>query len=224
MASVVLGLLPLVACGSGTETGNPDDTLRLGIGALPGRMPRDLMLDEAVVSIPSAFFMACPGSPAPSWAGPAVLDLLAPGPLAIDLPSSGDTACGTTVQLGPSQLQAPAALSGLSFRFSGVRGDGVPFEIRSAFDRHYPLVPSPSDTPLDARHLFVGFDLSSWLDAAAVPALPVDDGFVVLDPTRNVVALTALESAGVDAIALYLDSDGNGVLDASERTPVGTAP
>jgi len=221
--ALLFGVLQLLGCGSGTETGNPTDTVRLGIGALPGKAPRDLTLEEARVSVPSLFFTACPGAEAPDAADPAALDLLDPSPSAIQVPRSGDTACGATIELGPSLHAEPAALAGLSFRFSGVRADGVPFEITSTFSRHYPLVTNPPDTPLDAASLFIAFDLAVWLDAAAVPTLPVDGGAIVVDSDHNADALTALESAGVHAIALYLDADRDGVLDSNELTPVGTA-
>jgi len=221
--ALLFGLLQLVACGSGTETGNPSDTLRLGVGALPGKAPEELMLEEARVSVPSLFFTACPGDDAAPPAAPAALDLMAPSPLALSVPWSSDLACGATIELGPSPLAEPVPLAGLGFRFSGVRTDGVPFEITSTFSRHYPLVTNPPDTPLDAASLFIAFDLAVWLDAAAVPTLPNDSGSIVIDSAHNVDALTALEAAGVHAIALYLDADRDGVLDSSELTPVGTA-
>jgi len=220
---LLLGTLQLVACSSGTETGNPSDTLRLGVGAFPGKAPQDLTLEEARVSVPSLWFTACPGADAADPADPAALDLLAPSPRALPVPSSSDTVCGATIELGPSSLAEPVALAGLGFRFSGVRADGVPFEITSTFSRHYPLVTNPPDTPLDAASLFIAFDLAVWLDAAAVPTLPIDGGLVVVDAAHNVDALTALEAAGVHAIALYLDADRDGVLDPGEQAPVGTA-
>jgi len=218
-----LGALLLVACGSGTETGNPSDTLRLGVGALPGRAPEGLSVEQASVSLPSLFVTACPGDAPAGSAGPAAVDLLAPGPHRLEVPGSGDVLCGMTLELAPSHLAAPAELAGLSVLFMGMRADGVPFELRSTISRHYPLVTNPPDSPLDARSLFVGFDLAVWLDAAGVPSLPSDAGAVVVDATHNVTALDSFDAAAVHAIALYLDVDRDGELDPGEDTPVALA-
>jgi hypothetical protein len=215
--------LLLASCASGTETGNPDDTLRIGIGALPDARPTDLSLETAEISIRSVTLSPCTGDEGHP-AGAVAVDLLAGRGADLDVVHDAPDACGATVELGPYEGSTPAELVGLTLRFSGTRGDGVPFQVSSVLAHHVTLVPATPDMPLDVARLVVAFDLGVWLDAASIPSLSPVDGAVLVDEGHNPDAHAAFDAAIVHALALYLDANGNGVLDPGERTPVAVVP
>jgi hypothetical protein len=212
--------LAVAGCSSGTETGNPDDVVRLGIGALPDRPPLALDLDEARVSVRSLSLSDCEGVLGEeAVAGP--LDLLAADGATLRAIRPERDTCGVILELAPLEASEPSELAGLTLRFSGARADGARFTVSSTLSRHIPLI-SRAGASLDTRRLFAAFDLALWLDAADVGSLPLVDGVVVIDASQNPDALAALDAATVRALAVYLDANQNGTLEVDERTPIAT--
>jgi hypothetical protein len=216
LAALALGV---VGCASGTETGNPDDTTRLTLGARPGSAPMGLTLSEAHLSLPSVFLAPC-GSEATPVLPPEAVDLVAPGPEEPRFDRPLADACGATVELGPSTLAEPLELHGFTALFRGTREDGVEFEIRSTYAQHFVLVTTPPATPFAADRLVLAFDLGVWLDAAAVPTLAPVNGAIAIDATHETATLAAFDNASRHAMALYFDQDDNGELEGAELTPV----
>lgn len=228
LAALVLSGL---ACEGGTEVGNPIVSIGFsayhqpsGVGAraaAAGRVEvtaawiafRELKLRPAA---------ACESSAEIEIAGPIAVDLFGaiPPPLR-DLETAATGYCRLEIKWhkAESLVGAPPELAGVAVYVAGTRADGKRFVIRSERNDALELRARGGSfqiTPTLAG-LFVGFDLSVWLagvDLAA--ATPGSDEVVHVEKGQNDAQLAAFEANVAAASKLFIDSDGNRALDASE--------
>jgi hypothetical protein len=238
MKSIPLAVLGLAACDGGTDVGNPVDVgfeahdLDDGTGAREASAANGRVeVDELWIKVRELRIR-----PANRCEDPTVESRL-PAPIAIDLipgmvPADLDD---LAVEAGPycrldfgwhyedGPAGGPPELDRHSIVVFGSRADGTPFVIRS--DRGDSL-------SLDARGgafgiddatigLWIGVDANAWLagmdfDTAVVGG----DGVIRIDDDTNRDLIDLFEDNVAPAIRLYVDRDGDGVLDPEERGDV----
>ena len=126
--------------------------------------------------------------------------------------------CKLGVFIEPSPADGPPKLEGLTVLVRGTRSDDVAFEVRSTLPQ---IVKIHAVEPLGA-YLALGFDLATWFDGVDVDGASVTDGVALIDDETNPSALAAFDANTPSAVALYVDADRDGVLDADELEPVAT--
>jgi hypothetical protein len=115
-----------------------------------------------------------------------------------------------------SPAAAPAALAGLSMLVTGTRSDGVPFTIRSDRTEQVELGAQNAFSLGEGENdLFLGYEVSSWIDAAALDEL--DGNPIVVDKDNNPDRLEAFEEAVKASSRLFGDGDGDGELGDDEH-------
>ena len=118
--------------------------------------------------------------------------------------------CGLRVDIDPVAASASDDLpKGTTLYVEGQDAAGNDFSISSQSSSSLLFAPE-SGASFGDQPLLLGFDLSLWLAGLPVPDMP-----------RASSAL--LDSQLLEAAALYVDSNGNGALQADEMTPVARA-
>ena len=134
--------------------------------------------------------------------------------------SSVSEYCDMLVEIEESPVDGPQELVGLAVLVRGVRSDDVPFEVRSTLS-HSVALRAPESF---GAYLVLGFDLATWFDGVDVDGASVTDGVALIDDQTNPSALAAFDANTPSAVALYVDADRDGVLDADELEPIATDP
>lgn len=204
----------VLVCGCfGTETGNPLSeevvTTDPNVAALSASDDAPVV-DGVWVSFESIGSLqgaTCDhlGRSVPGDAG----DLLAG--LSLRLPNaSAEPSCGVHLGLAPAPALAgaPASFAGALGLVTGVRADGVRFEVRAAGD-HGTDARSAGAFDLGARHV-LSFDIARALAGVDLSGAPEADGVVR-------VSGPVVDAAFLQSFALFRDLDGDGAIDDEER-------
>ena len=119
--------------------------------------------------------------------------------------------CGLRVDIDPvSESAADGVPEGASLYVEGHDSAGAPFTLSS--ERSVSLLfEAERGSSFGEQPLLLGFDLSVWL-----ARLPLSEDLAD-------AAADGFDSQLVDSAALYVDSNGNHVLDDDEQTPVARA-
>lgn len=226
------------ACGpcSGTDVGNGRTTVELQVegyeavaaGTQAMTLTSGARIDELYLVISKVRLQpgtSCDGEDdtAIDVEGPLVADLVGDrfvdGPVTFDTIASNFCGLRFSFQRLESAPPAgvPAALDGLSMLVTGERSDGVPFTIRSELAEQVELGSQGNPFPLDEGEsiLFLSYELSSWIDAAALDGL--DGNPIVIDKDNNQDRLEAFEEAVKESSQLFEDRDGDGELGEGEH-------
>jgi hypothetical protein len=234
--SILLG-----AC-AGTETGNPSFDGSLGYEAYSSAPrvaaltrsdpePQALRVDHAWLVLGDVELLqgdACGSMPAD---GPRI-----PGLGVGD--HAGGHATATRFELAPGQYcgarlpfslagdrlptQAPDSLHAESIELHGELPDGRAFELRSSLQTSVLLRAHDANFALDGAHagVLIGFDVAKWLGELDWTQASADEqGRVLVSAEKNAELLRAFEQELPRGIALFRDSDGDGMLDA-DHTPI----
>ena len=230
---VAIGYWGLVACTSGTETGNPltaelsvaahsTDPDAVGVAAGSG-----VVVDQAWVALSDIRFWpagACDVDAAAevALAGPAVAELVAGLSFAEFAPMS-DAYCLVEVPFHPVPTlpeTAPPELAGNSIVVTGMRADGVPFRIVSAMVLRLGIR-GPMDrfeVNESQRVLVVGLDVATWLAGVDLASLtPQPDGTVLVDATHDAATLAAFETNVLASADLFHDANEDGHVSSGEE-------
>ena len=128
--------------------------------------------------------------------------------------------CNFGAFIEPPTADGPPELVGLAVLVRGTRSDDVPFELRSKLPQTFKLY----GTEALGAFLALGFDLATWFDGVNVDGASVTDGVALIDDQTNPSALAAFDANTPGAVALYVDADRDGVLDADELEPIASDP
>lgn len=218
----VLPLLLLTA-GCVTETGNPEldvelratatsSTDRVAVASLPTLSVEQAWVNIEEVRLVQAEVCDTPPETEHEVEGPFPTDLVAGTAEAIRIPAVEGNYCRLRVELDKGEA---GALEDLSIFVAGVRGDGVPFEIRTDEVFELDVRGAGSGFPLDqtGRQLLLGFDMSAWLGDIGLEDAAPDGGVVLVDDDHDAALLEAFEEAVEAALGLWDDRDGDGDLD-----------
>ncbi len=240
MKRVGLGFLALclwsAGC-AGTETGNPSFDGTLGYDAYSSAPARVALRgaperDQALFRIQSAWLVlgdvgllgddACDDQTGQGELGHAKglgagdhVGTQAPA-THFELPAS--KLCGVRLPIaGKLEIpeSAPDALVNRSILIEGTR-DNVPFRIASAAKLDVVLRTDASDFEFDRAHagLLIGFDVAAWFEWVDWSVVDPDEtGTLILDDAHNQPQLAEFEARIAKGIALFRDSDGDGLLD-----------
>lgn len=220
LGTATVGLLVAAACG--TETGNPEGTVELQYNARSSSPFVTLTASAGSLSVDAVWLRLAPIALEPcSTDEPVMVDALgltdhSGADAAVQLVKVPDVDyCGITasMEVGPADAGAPVVTAGASIALTGTLADGRRFEVVVPTEQTFDMV--LLDEPLPAAGSWLlSFDVGTWLDRAELDALPGDP--VVVDGATNAGALAALTGRLADGIALYLDEDGSGTVDADE--------
>lgn len=235
-----LAALVLVAC-DGTETGNPPmGAVQLALVApdvpVPAALTADpvtgVRVDEVWVSIGRIKFV--PGGESCTEPGEAdsdvreglIAEVAAEGSV-LSLPLPPGDYCRVRVRLARAD-EAPAALPELEDQalvVRGVRGDGVPFTIRSRAQPDVDLRSRGAPFTLgdDAPALLLAFDARAWVAAVDLAAAAPEGGVIVIDEQQNRDLLPAFDRAVAEGLSLHDDRDHDHRLSSEEATPLADA-
>jgi hypothetical protein len=219
-ACAFMALLASGAC-TGSETGNPTASLRLGLRASDpsiatvGETGDGIRVHALWLSVASISAVGCETGAAEKEVSPsATLLNLAEG-LEVGEVATGEY-CGLHLRLEPAELSTlpmgapPGATSIATY---GERADGVPFVILSAASLDL-TIPGPAFTVNEGHSLLLAFDVSAWLRDAVLDGATVTDGLALLDG-REHPALTATFDAQLTA-SLHDDLNADGHVDDDE--------
>lgn len=229
--------LVLVAC-DGTETGNPPmGAVQLALvapdvpvaGALTADPVTGDRVDEVWLSIGRIKFV--PGGA--SCAEPDEADSDVQEGLVVEVASAGAVFelplppgdyCRVRVRLDRAD-DAPAALPELQDQavvVRGVRGDGVPFTIRSRAQPDVDLRSRGAPFTLggDDAALLLAFDARAWVAATDLAAAQVEGDAITIDEEQNRALLPAFDRALTEGLSLHDDHDRDHRLSSEEATPL----
>jgi hypothetical protein len=218
------------ACG-GPETGMPIDSSVTSVALTATSTDEDviairsesagLSVDEVGLSLRTLEIVPCEEDAAPLAHVDYPVDLAVDPPARASFESGVDDYCSMRLDVSASTDAEPAALEGLAVHLFGVRSDDVRFEIRSALDFELVLA-TPSGADFGAKNLALGFDLAVWLAGIDIGEATLTDGVALVDSDANAELLAEFEANTASAVALYVDADRDGVLDADELTSIAT--
>jgi len=225
---------------TGTETGNPSFSGRLGYDAYssaPGVVALSAALSGENEREPSSEL-----SVANAWLVLGDVELLEGAECAsqgahVHGLGAGDHAAGQApstefeltagrycgvrlpLQVGGSDIpaEAPESLHAESVVLRGQLADGRAFELHSRLQEELVLRATDGDFAIDGAHaaVVIGFDVASWLGGLSWQDADVaSDGTVWVDADRNPDLLAQFEAALPDGVALFSDADADGLLDA----------
>jgi hypothetical protein len=180
-----------------------------------------LSVDEVGLSLRTLEIVPCEADAAPLAHADFPVDLAVDPPARASFESGVSDYCAMRVDVAVSPDAEPAALEGLAVHLFGVRSDDVPFEVRSALDFELVLA-TPSGADFGAKNLALGFDLALWLAGIDIDRATLTDGIALVDSDANPELLAAFEANTASAVALYVDADRDGELDADELTSIAT--
>lgn len=130
--------------------------------------------------------------------------------------------CGLRLELIPANADGRELPMGVAMYLHGLRSDGSEFDVVSSSPRTLQLSAEQGHA-FGTQPLLLGFDLGHWFSGVDVHGVHTGaDGVVHLDATLNPAPLTAFETQTSVAVGLYVDANGNGRLDAEERTPIAS--
>jgi hypothetical protein len=180
-----------------------------------------LSVDEVGLALETLEIVPCAADAAAIGHVDYPVDLADDPPARADFESGVSDYCAMRLGFSPSPDAEPAALEGLTVHLLGVRSDDVPFEIRSELELELELV-TPSGDDFGAQDLALGFDLAAWLSGIDIDAAELSDGVALVDADVNAEMLAAFEANTASAVALYVDADADGVLDADELSSIAS--
>jgi hypothetical protein len=214
-------------CSAGTETGNPpaQGIVALGLTAYssapdtaaltPGGA--GLWVDRVRLSVESVSLLPC--------AADAPVITLAAGeydPIDTQLSEAmgSQELCSLRLELAPAKTATVTLPEGVAIYMHGLRTDGSELVVESTSARTLELS-SVHGASFGEQPLLLGFDLGSWFTGVDVHnAHAGADGIAHIDSTLNPALLTELEDQTAASVRLYVDHNGNGLLDDAELTPV----
>ena len=231
----LLAALPLNACSSGTETGNPSfqaelsyaayssQPLAIGVREVASRaVVESAWLDLGAVRLFRAGTCANVEPEAQSLPALGVGDhasgdhnatrfeLAASQYCALDLPFA-------RVAAGAIRDGEPASLEQHSLMIAGLLSDGTPFSILSSAVPTVHLIADAGSFEISPgrANTLIAFDVATWLADLDWQSAQRENGAVVLSADQNPALLAAFESNLARGIALYRDTDGDGRLDTN---------
>ena len=205
-----------VACGGPTvgELAAQEVTLTVsGVASAPevaaiGKPTSGLGVSRAFVSTTALRFQACDEGAADVALTPRAYELLSDPPPSESITTAVQELCGLRVDIGPAEqggtdgvpqgatLYAEATdESGASFAFTSEASSSLRFEADAA-------------KSFGSEPLLLGIDVSTWL------------GGLPLDAETSDETAERFAAQLADAAALFVDANGNGVLDDDEREPL----
>ncbi len=236
-----LGFLAAVGCTGGTETGNPSITGQLsytGTSSAPTEI--GVRQGGGVASVKNAWLeldqVTVSSSGACGLAGGDTFKVNALG--------VGDHAAGRhnvtafeaipgafcSLQLPfarvPSDAaDAPVDLRGHAIVLAGELADGTPFSIESDLAQVVRLQAAASgfDISRERANTLIAFDFAAWLKDLDLANASREGGRIIVSETSNITLLRAFEAQLASGVALYRDTDGDGVLDVAPEL-LATAP
>lgn len=228
----LLAALLLTSCGSGTETGNPTLTGALSYTGYSSR-PEEIGVRRAAstATIDNAWFDL--ERVTVSQRGGCGID----GAESFEIPALGlgDHATGKhnfTTFVGPQAAfcnvelpfaavseqtpGAPDRLRGHALLLEGTLADGTPFSLVSDTAPSLLLSAEPGGFELERgrSEALIAFDFANWLEDVDFASAKRESGRIMISATENGALLAAFEAKLGSGVALYRDSDGDGVLDA----------
>jgi hypothetical protein len=180
-----------------------------------------LSVEEAGLSLRELEIMPCSSDAASIGTRDYPVDLAFDPPALASFESGVSDYCGMRLAIAPSPADDPPELASLGLYVRGTRSDGLAFEIRSTLSLDVELLASSGAA--FGQHLAVGFDLAAWFAGVDVDGASPTDGVVLIDASSNTDVLSAFEANSASAVALYVDADRDGVLDADELEPIATS-
>lgn len=216
------GLLVAVmaaACGGpevGDIVGNEVNLTVTGIASTPeqaalGEPQAGLGVSRAFVSSSALSLLPCSANASDVTLGARGYELLQEPPPSERVSTAAFELCGLRVDVDPvSESAVDGIPEGSSLYVEGKNAAGEPFTLAS--ERSVSLLFEPeSGSSFGEQPLLLGFDVSVWLAGLPLPAELADMSAELFDAQL------------LDAAALYVDSNGNQVLDDDEQTPVARA-
>jgi hypothetical protein len=229
---LLLGLA-LAGCAGGTETGNPSLTGQLsysGISSAPTKIGvrsgggvanvKNAWFALGEVTVSSAGDCGVTGNRAFSVRALGIGDHAAGVHNATDFEGAAGAFCSVELpfqSVAADDTKAPAELRGHGIVVAGELADGTPFLLSSD---QAPLVRLQGEAngfefSAQAPNALIAFDFATWLKGVDWAAATVDAGRISVDAGSNTDILRDFESQLAAGVALYRDSDGDGVLDAA---------
>lgn len=206
---VTAGLSGLAAlgCGGPTVADLQQDEVLLTVGAV-GSSPDGLEVSRAFVSASAVSLMPCRAEASDVVVAARGYDLLSQPPMSERVTTAVADLCGLRVDVDPVSEAASAGVpEGASLYIEGQDATGAAFALTSQSSMSL-LFEAEDGASFGEQPLLLGFDLSIWLAGLPLPEDMADD------------AAASFDSQLRDAAALYVDSNGNQLLDDDEQTPV----
>lgn len=225
--------LALSGCAGGTETGNPSLTGQLsytGVSSAPADI--GVRSGGGVATVNNAWFAldkvtvsgagdcGVEQSHAFSVAALGIGDHAAGVHNATRFEAAAGSFCSVELPFLPvadDDSQAPPALRGHAIVLEGALADDTPFVIESDLAPLVRLQGMPNGFALSAKaaDALIAFDFATWLADVDWTAASVESDGIHVSESSNVELLREFEGQLAAGVALYRDSDGDGVLDAA---------
>ncbi len=232
--SAALALLGVSGCTSGTETGNPSITgalsytgyssepLRYGVreGGELATVER-AWFDLQAVTVSQADSCGVAETEAFSVAALGIGDHAAGNHNSTAFEATPGTFCGLTLPFvrvpAGTTAELPTELLGHSILLVGKLADGTPFSILSDAEPSVRLRAAPGGFALSSerKDTLLAFDFATWLRDVDLASAAQVEGEIVVSASSNSALLAAFESHLAQGVALYLDRDADGALDAA---------
>jgi hypothetical protein len=219
-AACALGI-PMAGGCTGSETGNPTASLRLGLRATDpmiatvGETGDAIRVRELWLSIVSVMGVPCAaGAKEVAISSEPLASNLVPGLEVGKLPVG--TYCGLHLILAPtalSMLPAGVTAGPTAVAAYGTRADDVPFAILSAAPLDL-AISGPAFAVSEDHNLLLAFDVSAWLRDAVLDSATVVNGLAVLDGRTHPSVTAAFETQLTASLHDDLNADGH--VDADE--------
>jgi hypothetical protein len=236
--------LALAGCiGTGTETGNPGQTTtqaQVGLSAFTGDPMAVTLPDPTLPEEPDAIQIL------EAWVSVRKIELvrqavcdvggeqeleirglvgdLAAGPVLSELKVPVTEYCEVEVELRKPEDDAPASpLGDDTLQITGLRSDGIPFELASRRDFELELKSRGQPFSIDRTRaaLLVAFDVVRWFDDVNLDQAAVDGegsgAHIRIDRNRNEDLLLAFENSVRRSLGVYRDDDEDGHVGEDER-------
>jgi hypothetical protein len=179
--------------------------------AVAGDPQAGLGVERAFVSMSSLTLSPCREDASEIIISPRGYELVSPLPNAELVETAVTDLCGLRFDVDPlAQNAADGVPEGASLYVAGSSAAGIAYALASEQSLSLSFEVE-ADASFGNQPLLLGFDLSVWL--ADIP----------LEAAAEEAAQTAFETQLSAAVALYVDSNENHVVDAEEQTPVATA-
>ncbi len=186
------------------------DTEAVAIGEPDG----GAALTRAFVSARSLTLLACNEEVSPIVLEPRGYELVSESPYNERVTTAVRSFCGVQLEIEPLEANAAKGVpEGASLYVEGTDGNGDPFTLSS--EASFSLVLETEDEEGFGKvPLILGFDAATWLQGLPLPEDMSDMAAQQFDEQLD------------DAVALYVDLDDDGALDADESDPLlrATAP
>ncbi len=229
--SVCALTLMLAGCTGGTETGNPSITGQLSYTGVSSD-PTEIGVRQGgdVATVDAAWFsldrvtVSAAGDCGIAGDDQFVVDALGIGDHAAGIHNAtafeavAGAFCSVEVPfvaVPADERAAPVELRGHVVVLTGELADGTPFVIQSDKPALIRLQATGSGFELSsaAADTLIAFDFATWLADVDFASASVEGGQVTLSETSNTNLLRQVEARLANGVALYRDSDGDGVID-----------